>query len=65
VPQPVADEIAEPEALHEVVPMGCVTHGRGGQDTAARPTLERLVGRPTSCQTTLSGSRRPGSIRVL
>jgi hypothetical protein len=35
VAEAVAGEVAEPEALHEVVPVGRVADGRGGQDAAA------------------------------
>ena len=44
VPQPVPGEVVEPELLHEVVPVGRIADGGGGEDSAAGSAQERVGG---------------------
>lgn len=44
VAEPVAGEVVEAELCHEVVPVGSVADGGCGEDSAAWPPQERVVG---------------------
>lgn len=44
VPEPVTGEVVEAELCYEVVPVRRVADGGGGEDAAAWPAQERVVG---------------------